>query len=107
TLIASGANSTLIGGSGLSTLVSNAGGNTLVAGSGPAIADYVGIANLTVNLATGKAAVNGASASDTLIGIASAMASGAGDTLIAGAVAGTLVATGASDTLVGNALGSS
>ncbi len=106
TLITSGSGNTLIGGSGLSTLVSNAAGNTLEAGTGVAVADYVGIANLTVNLASGKARVNGATASDTLVGIASAVVSGTGDALIAGTGADTLVANGAYDTLVGNALGS-
>ncbi len=80
-LIASGTNDTLIGGSGASTLLSNADGNRLEAGTGATVASYTGN-DLTVNLATGAATVNGSGVSDTLIGITRAMISGSNDTLI-------------------------
>jgi Ca2+-binding RTX toxin-like protein len=118
-----GAGDTLIGGTGSTTLVSDAAGNTLIAGSGPTEADY-GLGDVTVNLATETAAVNGSTTGDTLLGITDAAVLGTGDTLIAGngpdiflsrgasntLIAGsgqdTLTSIGSGDTLVGNANGS-
>jgi Ca2+-binding RTX toxin-like protein len=99
TLVAAGSGDTLIGGAGASTLASNAGGNTLVNGSGHAIAFY-GASGVAVNLATGAAAVNGAAASDTLIGITNAVGAGNADTLIADGGVDRLTAAGSGDTLI-------
>jgi Ca2+-binding RTX toxin-like protein len=99
TLSALGSGDTLLGGSGTSTLNSNAGGNTLIAGTGLTIASYGG-AGVTVNLASGTAAVNGSAVSDALFGIAQALVFGAGDTVIAGAGTDLLTAKGTGDTLL-------
>jgi subtilisin-like proprotein convertase family protein/Ca2+-binding RTX toxin-like protein len=88
-----GSGDTVLGGSGLSTLGSNAGGNTLKAGAGGALAFY-GVDNVIVNLATGGASVQGASASDTLLGIGGAIVAGNNDAVLAGGGAQTLVASG-------------
>ncbi len=118
-----GSNDTLIDGNSGSTLISSAGGNTLVGGTGQTTAAYANN-NLAVNLATGTAGVNGASASDTLIGIHAVAVSGSNDTvtgdsgtdilsssgtsntLIAGSGVDTLMSTGTDDTLFGNLMGS-
>jgi len=114
-LWASGTDDTLIAGAGTTTLWSNANGNVLEAGSGAAIASY-SLAEVAVNLASGSAAVNGSSLSDTLIGITTVAVSGANDTLIGGRTADTLIANGTNETLIGgsgpstlvaNAIGSS
>jgi Ca2+-binding RTX toxin-like protein len=88
-----------VSGSGADTLIGNAGGNTLNGTAGTALADY-GLANLTVNLSTNKAAVNGSGTSDTLVGFIRAMVSGSGDTVVAGSGADTLMASGGNDTLI-------
>jgi Ca2+-binding RTX toxin-like protein len=122
-VMASGTNDTLIGGAGATTLFSNAGGNTLEAGTGQTSAAYTQD-DVTVNLATSSATVNGSGVHDVLVGITDALVSGSGDTLIGGSgndilgsngqgntlVAGTAIDTlsssGFGDTLIGNAAGS-
>ncbi|MGY3597188.1 Ca2+-binding RTX toxin-like protein [Bradyrhizobium sp. USDA 4341] len=94
-----GTGDTLIGGPGSSTLVSNAGGNTLVAGAGTTEGDYF-LDDVTVDLASGVAAVNGTSTADTLIGLHDVAVSGHSDTLIGGAVADVLSSSGVSNTLI-------
>jgi len=123
TFAALGSNDTLVDGNSGSTLFSNASGNTLEGGTGETVAAYAS-SDLTINLATGTAGVNGAAVSDTLIGIHGAYvsgsndvllgdsgndllsSSGSGNTLIAGSAADTLISTGSGDTLIGNLLGS-
>ncbi len=90
-LVASGTNDTLFG---------NATGATLngTAGTG-AVAAYA-INNVAVNLASGTAAVNGASVSDTLLGINAVKVLGTGDTIIGGAGTETLSSSGSNNTLI-------
>ncbi|GLH77086.1 hypothetical protein SSBR45G_19940 [Bradyrhizobium sp. SSBR45G] len=116
-LTSSGIGDTLLGGSGPETLSSSGQGNTLVAGGAidtlsssgygdvlvgnalgstldgrggfGAVAEYA-INNVTVDLSSGTAAVNGSGVSDILLGITTAFAGGANDTLIGGAEAATL-----------------
>jgi Ca2+-binding RTX toxin-like protein len=99
TLIAAGVNDTLIGASG-STLIGNGGGNTLLAGTGGSAADYT-INNVTVDLATGTATVNGSSTSDTLVGFNAATVSGQQDTLIGGNGNETLSSIGSDNVVIG------
>jgi Ca2+-binding RTX toxin-like protein len=111
--IVSGNDDTIIAGSGADTLIAqgsndtlfgNAAGSTLQ-GTAGAVAAYTAN-DLTVNLATGTASINGSGTSDTLIGIDAAIVSGSNDTIVAGNGAGTLIAEGSNDTLFGNAAGS-
>ena len=123
TFAALGSNDTLMDGNSGSTLFSSASGNTLEGGTGETVAAYAG-SGLAINLSAGTAGVNGATVSDTLIGIHAALASGSndvllgdsgndllsssgsGNTLIAGTGIDTLLTTGTGDTLYGNLLGS-
>ncbi|WCM18705.1 hypothetical protein NDK50_14810 [Paraburkholderia bryophila] len=102
TIVAAGSQNTLEGGAGDTTLVSSAAGNTLLGGAGRTVAEYAG-ADITVNLETGTATVNGlgSSGGDTLIGITAAQVSGFDDTLI-GSSGDELGATGLGDTLTAN-----
>lgn len=122
-VMAVGAGDTLIGGSGATTLYSNAAGNTLIAGTGQTVAAFE-LDDVTVDLSSGTAQVNGSSVGDTLIGVASVIVSGSGDiliggsgndtlasdgggnTLIAGSGLDVLISVGEGDTLYGNAAGS-
>jgi Ca2+-binding RTX toxin-like protein len=99
TLAVLGTGDTLIGGPAASTLFSNAGGNTLEGGSPQTMAIY-GLDNLTVDLATGTAQVNGASTSDSLVGIANVLVTGQDDTLIGGSGTDVLTSRGTDDTLI-------
>ena len=94
-----GSGDTLLGGSGATTLISDAAGNTLEAGTGSTTALYA-TDDVAVDLATGTAAVNGASASDTLVGITNVVTSGSNDTLTAGSGTDTLTANGSGATLI-------
>jgi len=99
TLTANGGGDVLKAGSGSSTLGSNAAGNTLIGTAGATVA-YYGGDNVVVNLADGRAEVNGAGASDTLVNIEAAQAGGTGDTLYGGAEITTLASNGAGNTLI-------
>jgi Ca2+-binding RTX toxin-like protein len=99
TLAVLGTGDTLIGGPAASTLFSNAGGNTLEGGSPQTLAIY-GLDNLTVDLATGTAQVNGASTSDSLVGITNVLVTGQDDTLIGGSGIDVLTSRGTDDTLI-------
>src|SRR5262249_585622 len=100
-----GVGDTLIGGSGSTALYSDAFGNTLVAGTRATTAVY-DIDDVTVDLGSGIAVLDGANPGDTLIGFTIAAVGGTDDTLIAGSGAETLIAAGFDDTLFGNASGS-
>jgi Ca2+-binding RTX toxin-like protein len=95
---------TIMGSNGYETLISVGSGNTLTAGTDPTVALYAA-ADVTVNLASGTATVNGSGANDTLIGITRVEVSGSNDTLIGANVMNTLVAGGVGDTLIGGAAG--
>ena len=117
-----GSADTLTGGAAADTLFSDAAGNKLVGGTGVATAAY-DLDNVTVNLLTDKASLNGSGVSDTLTSISSALvagdddtiigssasdsltASGENDTLIAGSGAAVLIATGQNDSLIGTGHG--
>lgn len=97
-LIAEGDASTLIAASPNETLVGNLGSNTLIGSSATDILRYV--ANeATVNLQTGLATRNGASAGETLVNLSNVSIVGDSNTLIAGGQR-TLAASGNADTLV-------
>ena len=98
--LANGANDTLIGGAGVTTLFSDAAGNTLIAGAGQTTAAYTQD-DVTVNLATGSATINGSNTSDTLVGITSADVSGASDTLVGNSAGDILEADGTNDVVLG------
>ena len=102
TLIAGGAAGEMLlaNGSG-DSLVGNGGGDTLDGSGGSGAVAVYGAANATVDLATGKAGVNGGASSDTLTGIAAAAVSGSGDTLIGDNNGDTLAASGSGDTALG------
>ena len=102
---AMGFGDTLIGGSGSSTLFSNGAGNTLIAGTGQTTAAF-DAGDLTANLSTGAAVINGLSTGDTFTGFSAAAVVGTADTLIAGSGVETLIGGGLDDTLFGNASGS-
>jgi hypothetical protein len=98
TLIAGSGKATLVSSGANDTLVGNAAGSTLDGSAGFSVVAAYALNNVAVNLAAGKAAANGASVGDTLVGIGVAAAFGTGDTLIGGAA-------GASTTLVSDAAG--
>ncbi|MEN2470076.1 calcium-binding protein [Burkholderia sp. GS2Y] len=99
TLIANGGHDVLRAGSTNATLASNAAGNTLIGSSASTVA-YYGGNGVTVNLVDQVAGVNGATVSDTLVGIQVAQAGGAGDTLYGGSGSSTLISNGAGNTLI-------
>ena len=102
-LVAGSAADSLISTGFSDILVGNAAGSTLDGSAGfGAIAAYT-VDNVTVNLATGAASVNGSGVSDTLLGITTAMALGANDTLIGGSGATTLFSNAGGNTLVAGA----
>ncbi|HEV2172953.1 MAG TPA: calcium-binding protein, partial [Nitrospira sp.] len=116
TLSSSGFDDALSAGTGIDTLLSsgtnttmtgNAAGSTLDGTAGIGTSAIYSLDNVTVNLATGAASINGSDVSDTLLGIPNASVSGQQDTLIAGSGPEILSATGSNDTLLGNAAGSS
>jgi Ca2+-binding RTX toxin-like protein len=101
TVDAGGSGNILSAGTGVqTTLVGHGIGNTLVAGAGLTTAFYAE-AKIAVDLAAATATGNGLLRSDTLIGIATAIVAGEGDTLIGGSGTETLVASGDGDTVIG------
>ncbi|QYD71682.1 calcium-binding protein [Paraburkholderia edwinii] len=103
---ASGSHDTLIGTTTAGTLTSAFNNDTLIAGGKQTEVEYSN-AGVVVDLRNGTASEAGASATDTLIGFTSAMATGVNDTLIGSDTGGdTLFGTfEGSDTLVGDLTG--
>src|SRR5262249_17284926 len=98
TLIGAAAWNTLIGGGGRTTLLGQGLGDVLIGGSGQTVAAYTHD-NVSIDLGAGTAGVNGASTTDTLVGLTLGAVSGAHDTITADNGYDTLTATGSHDTL--------
>jgi Ca2+-binding RTX toxin-like protein/subtilisin-like proprotein convertase family protein len=99
TIDAIGSGNTLLGGAFLETLIGHASGNTLVGGTGRTTAFYGG-GNVTVNLPTGTARVNGGGVADSLVGLTRVTVAGNNDTLIGTTGFNTLMALGSNDTVI-------
>jgi uncharacterized protein YcsI (UPF0317 family) len=88
-------------GNGAFWLIGNALGTPLDGSTHPGATAAYFRDNVTVNLATGTANINGSGTKDTLVGIHAAIVAGANDTIIGDNAGDTLSATGSNDIIHG------